>query len=167
MVNLVSVIESIKTKLRSIKNSDGSDVWNIIRVWNNQYDRINSGMAEDQSPGTNIYIEINNSNTNNLLLQMNGIDLNIKFHILHWEINNYGSYDEDLTVFRYRDLLHQNIMGWTPIQCSALNYLRERQHYDHMNLYHYTIEYKTHYVDVTAYKDPNMIDIEVTKNINY
>lgn len=152
MNNIATLLNNLIDKTKSIQLNN-LPAFNWVNVWNDSYNRIMEGKQyEHNFPAC--YIEVKFGKVFNLGGKLNGIDIEIKFHILHWELDAIGgSMDQNLNVFTYRDLVHRTFQSYTPVQCSAMRYKEEMPHYGHRDLYHHQLVYGTHYIDQTAYGD--------------
>tara|TARA_R110000782_G_scaffold88633_1_gene170923 strand:- start:416 stop:883 length:468 start_codon:yes stop_codon:yes gene_type:complete len=136
------LIDEVLAKLRAMTGIE------FATVWNNQFQYIEDGESWS-FPMPCAFVEIDSSDLTQLLGSIQGSDLNIKIHIGQNVLNGVNM-DENLTIFALRDLVVKEFNRWKPTTGSEFMKIAERQDYSHTNVYHYEIDFKTHYIDVTA-----------------
>lgn len=133
----------------SLINEAPKGVFSNVEIYNSQIDRVRMGKIAINYPS--LYIEIKNYNTINLGRKLNKMDLSIRFHIVMVELDaGDGSMDQNLTIFRLRDLINRTYVNFTPTNCSVISNEIEYQDYKHTNLYHYITYMKCHWVDYSG-----------------
>jgi hypothetical protein len=129
------------------------------RIWNNQLELQQN--AETYSfPNLACFIEIDTQRAN-LGLGVSGGDITIKFHIVHVEYDaTDGTMEQNLNVFTYRDEIINVFTFYEPVACSGLQIVSEQPDYNHNNVYHYIIEFNTHFIDDKANQLDSLIEKE-------
>lgn len=145
---LKETIQAILTHLATIDvvTADGITVPLYARVWNNQVDYIRSGQLQVfQTPA--VYVEFVMGEGGNIGQNYNGNEVVLRFHLVHNHYNTEGSFEQDLLIFDLRDLVCALLNRYKCIHLSPLQKLTEQQDFSHDNIYHYIIDYSTHFVD--------------------
>lgn len=148
---LKETILDVRSKLQSIECTDqeGTTTTFAVSVWNNQVEWILNGDQEFQKLPA-VYIETLIGDGGVVGQGMYGNDLIFRLHIVHEHLNTEGTFDEDLIVFALRDSIIRYLNRWKPLMCSPLQKINELPDYDHSNVYHYIIEFATHFSDTTG-----------------
>lgn len=142
----------MKEVFLSLINQAPQGVFSNVEIYNSQIDRVRLGKIAINYPS--LYIEIKNQNPINLGRRLNRMDLAIRFHIVMVELDaGNGSMDQNLSVFKLRDLVNTTYVNFTPTDCSTISNLVEYQDYKHTNLYHYIISMKCHWTDFSAFEE--------------
>ncbi len=166
--DITSVYNSILNQIDTIVDSNNNKIFQVRNVWNSQVKRMLDAKGLSWNlPG--VWVEILPGKTENLTLTFNGIDLNIIFHIVMQQLDaGYGSgnFDQNLSIFSYRNNIHRTFQDYMPTQCGNMLYMKEKQQYNHTNLYEYQIEYVCYYVDPTAYISPLTMSATYSWQIN-
>lgn len=171
---LTNAITDLKIKCAAIPGIE------YVAVFNNQVKEEQDGKTFD-FPKPAILIEIQNP-ADGVALLGSGVTINDnfiwRFSIVHEELNAVdqttgnpsGTMDENLTVITFRDAVKTALTGFSPTNCSALQYHGESQDYAHNNIYVYGISFKCSYVDTkgspydadsTVWKTGTLTDINL------
>lgn len=150
MAGISAPIIGILNKLSELQvyNGSGSYVQPYIRVWNNQLEYMRNGGME-MFPLPAIFVELQPFTLDNMGGQgMRGVDVTFTIHILHEFYNALdGTFAQDLDVFTLRDRITQKLSFFEAEASGPLQCISERPDYDHDNIYHYTMDFKCHFVD--------------------
>mgnify|MGYP001600438242 CR=1 FL=1 len=116
-------------------------------VWNNQLDRM-----EDQSglslPFPALYFEIVPQEYNSLSLGVSQSELEIRIHVCHDQTDaGDGTFDQNLDYFDYRDAVKTAFTMFKPFNCGNMIASGEEQDYEHTDIYHGILSFKTCFVD--------------------
>jgi hypothetical protein len=141
---MVNVINEVIAQLRAIPE------FKLVTIWNNQFDYMENGEIYS-FPMPCAFVEINADGFEQLGNNFQAIDINIKVHIGQ-DFYNGTNIDENLAIFVLRDLVVKKLSRFKPATSGELVKTNERQDFQHSNVYHYEIDFKTHYVDETAVK---------------
>lgn len=170
MAGIKLPIQSVLTKLKEIQD------FKTVRIWNNHVKYEHAGQSYD-FPKPALFLEVVNSPVYEQLGRyFQDADLGWKVHIVHEHYDAQdGNFEQDLEVFDLRDSVVGSLSGFMPIACGPLTKKGEGQDYEHDNIYHYTIDFVSNFIDSSgspdrpgsgAYiqKDPP-IDLEVDPQI--
>lgn len=118
-----------------------------VAVWNDQLNRMEN--AEGLSlPFPALYVEIIPQEYNALALGVTSSDLSIRLHVCHQQLDaGDGTFDQNLDVFDLRDKTKIKFQLFKPSNCGSMIQVGEEQDYEHGNVYHYILEFKTHFID--------------------
>jgi len=142
-----------------------------VVVWNNQLQYL-----EDQTieafPFPCAFVELVPQSFNQLGAGFQQTDLDIRIHIGHVEYDaNNGNMEENLSVFDIRNLVFKKLSLYKPTMCSELFKISEEQDYEHTDIYHYILTFRTGLIDSTANNlieptlvDPIDIEIDVVRD---
>ena len=120
-----------------------------VRVWNDQVSLMEKGEIYSY-PNLACFIEIVLAK-NGLGLGIVGGDINIRFHIVHTELDSGGgTMEQNLTVFQWRDELIDKLTYVENGGLSGFQLVGEQPDYSHSNVYHYVVEFIAHYIDTTG-----------------
>jgi hypothetical protein len=61
-----------------------------------------------------------------------------------------GDMEQNTTIFDLRDLVYAALAGYKPTMCGELFKISEEQDYQHSNIYHYIIDFRTGFIDKSA-----------------
>lgn len=117
-------------------------------VWNNQFEYIKDG-GSYSFPMPCSFVEVQSNNLEQLSMNYQGSDLDITIHIGQ-NILNSELLDENLTIFVLRDLVVKSLCNFKPTTASQMVKISEEQDFDHSNVYHYKITFRTHWIDDTS-----------------
>ncbi len=133
------------------------NIFKTIEIWNSQVERARTGKGQDfLTPA--VYIEFKVVGDECLSLGFEGIEMDIRFHIVDIEYDaGYSNYDQNLQIFSYRDLLNKTFVDYAPLFCSPFLQKKEIQSYKHNNMYHYVSIYKTYFVDKSGHKKVDIL----------
>lgn len=138
---MVNVINEVIAKLRTIPELK------LVTIWNNQFSYMDDGEIYS-FPMPCAFVEVNADNFEQLGNNFQASDINIKIHIGQ-DFYNGSNIDENLTIFVLRDLVVKKLSRFKPTTACDLVKTSEKQDFQHTNVYHYEIDFKTHYVDNT------------------
>jgi len=138
---MVNVINEVVAKLRTIPELK------LVTIWNNQFSYMDDGEIYS-FPMPCAFVEVNADNFEQLGNNFQASDINIKIHIGQ-DFYNGSNIDENLTIFVLRDLVVKKLSRFKPTTAGDLVKTSEKQDFQHTNVYHYEIDFKTHYVDNT------------------
>lgn len=146
---ILDAIQSFTTKVGTLQVIDKDRVTKgiTVRIYNNQIERM---MTEDKDwiPRPCILVEIVNNQDYQALGEGYRIsDITFRCHILQDFMNQDGSQDQNLLIFSLRDSLISLLNLWSPTGCGPLVAVSEIQEYDHVNVYHYVVDFKAAFVD--------------------
>jgi hypothetical protein len=120
-----------------------------VRVWNDQVSLMDRGEIYSY-PNLACFVEIVLAK-NGLGLGIVGGDINIRFHIVHTELDAQdGTMEQNLTVFQWRDELISSLTYLENSSLSGFQLVGEQPDYNHSNVYHYVVELIAHYIDTTG-----------------
>jgi hypothetical protein len=122
-----------------------------IRIWNNQIQAEAEGQYQAYAKPA-IFVEVLNDMVwEQLGGGFSGSDLAFRFHIVHEYYDAQdGSFEQDLVVFDLRDALIAKFMLYKPVGCGPMTKITEVQDYDHANVYHYLVDFATHFIDAAG-----------------
>ena len=138
---MVNVINEIVAQLRTIPELK------LVTIWNNQFQYMDNGEIYS-FPFPCAFVEISADGFEQLGNRYQATDINIKIHIGE-DFYNGSNIDENLTIFVIRDLIVKKLSLFKPTTSGALVKVSEKQDFQHSNVYHYEIDFKTHYIDIT------------------
>lgn len=141
---MVNVINEIVAELRAIPE------FKLVTIWNNQFNYMDDGEIYS-FPFPCAFLEVNDSSFEQLGNNYQATDLSIKIHIGQ-DFYNGSNIDENLTIFVLRDLVVKKLSRFKPTKAGDLVKTTEKQDFQHTNVYHYEIDFITHYIDETAVK---------------
>lgn len=136
-------------KLILLKLSEITEL-KFVHVYNSQFDYLENG-GEYSFPMPCAFVEIESDNFNQLLNNVQDIELVVKIHIGDDFYNAMdGTFEQNFNIFNIRDLVVKKMVGVKPVDGGTLVKTRETPDYNHSNVYHYVIEYRTRWVDLIA-----------------
>lgn len=155
---ILDAIGSIKTEIAGI-TWDWSAVPNVekpkptklfqkVLMWNNQVERLKNNTSYlVANPAC--YLEMRPERTEQLLDNVTLTDVCWRLHIVYMQLDagDDETLDETLYAYTIRDAVRQAMVGFQPTNCSTMFYTGEEQDYDHDNIYHYVVEFKTCFRD--------------------
>lgn len=139
---MVNIINEILAQLRAIPELK------LVTIWNNQFNYIDSGEIYS-FPMPCAFVEVSADGFEQLGGNYQATDLIIKIHIGN-DFYNGTNIDENLTIFVLRDLIVKKLSRFKATTSGDFVKISEKQDFEHSNVYHYEIDFKTHYVDNTA-----------------
>lgn len=122
-------------------------VFNFTQVWNNQLDHLKRSDDYNYSLPC-VLIEMRTDNFEQLGAGYQAVDMFIRFHIIQ-DFYNGDNMSENLSIFQLRKHIVEEFSLFKMDKCGSLVKVNEIQDYDHTNLYHYIVEYKTQWIDDT------------------
>ena len=138
MGNLVS---EILARLRAINSLL------FVTVWNEQFRYLEDGKGYSFAMPC-AFVEIQTDELQDIGGRYQGSDIKVIVHIGQNMLNG-DMLDENLTIFNLRDNVVKDFATFKPTTASMMVKTAENQDFDHTNIYHYKIEYKTHWIDDT------------------
>lgn len=144
---LKATIEAILSHISTIQvaTPDGVTVALHTRVWNNQVEYMKSGELQ-AVPMPACFVEWLFGQGGNMGQNYNGNDITLRIHVVHQHYNTEGSFEQDLVIFDLRDLVVALLNRWKCIHLSPLLKINEEQDFTHDNVYHYIIDFTSHFV---------------------
>lgn len=142
-----TLITELKTKLRSINivTQDSITTSLFAILWNNQIENLRQG-NELVLPNICAFIEVIVDNTDAVGGNSYNLDSNltINIHLLHTHYSTESNVDENLLVYDLRKLVIDKLYGFkSNSMVATLDKSGEQMDYDHDNMYHYILTYKT------------------------
>ncbi|MFB6456563.1 hypothetical protein ACE38W_14930 [Chitinophaga sp. Hz27] len=151
MAGIKAPIVDILNRLKEI------DSLQFIRIWNSQLEYLEDGGNYD-FPKPAAFLEvIPGAQFDALLMGFASADLVFRIHLVHeyYDAQN-GTFEQDLVVFDLRDSIVKSLTLFAPNTCGALTLFSEGQDFDHNNIYHYTVDFYSNFIDSTGSPlDPN------------
>jgi hypothetical protein len=157
MAAVLQPIQDVIAKLATLQvtNGDGKIVNMYTRVWNGQIKLEEEGKLYD-FPKPAAFLEvINEAQYNELGLGFQSCDIGFRVHLVHEYYNADGTFEQDLAIFALRDSVIALLNLYAPTACGPMVKKSETQDYEHTNIYHYMIDFITHFIDSKGSKyDP-------------
>lgn len=122
----------------------------FVSIWNNQFDYMKEGEIYS-FPMPCVFVEIQTDNLQDIGGQYQGSNLEVVLHIGQ-DFYNGANIDENFNIFALRDLVIKSISSFKPTTAGQIIKVAEIQDFEHSNVYHYKIQYLTHWIDNTAVK---------------
>jgi hypothetical protein len=141
------LINDIKAKLNSINivTQDGITTPLFTILWNNQIEYLKQGQTL-ALPNICAFIEIIVDSSNSIGGRSYNLenDLSINIHLLHTHYSTESMQDENLLVYDLRKLVIDKLYDFKANNMVAIfDKVGETMDFDHDNLYHYILSYKT------------------------
>jgi hypothetical protein len=136
------LIQQIIDRLKSLNE------FNLVTIWNNHFEYLKDGSIY-HIPMPCALVEVQTNDTQSIGGFIQGSDLNITIHIGQ-EFYNGTNIDENFSIFQLRDLVVNSISHFKSTKSSVFIKVSEEQDFEHSNVYHYKITYKTQWIDETA-----------------
>lgn len=155
---MVNVINEIVARLRTIPELK------LVTIWNNQFNYIENGEIYS-FPMPCAFVEVSADAFEDLGNNYQATDIVVKIHIGQ-DFYNGSNIDENLTIFVLRDLIVKKLSRFKPTTAGDLVKISERQDFQHSNVYHYEIDFKTHYIDNTNVSAETLTAPPTTLQIN-
>lgn len=151
-MGLKQIYIDIKEKLGTITDDAGNNVFQTIRVWNNQIARVKEGSYAAYARPAAFVEVINDVQYQQLGEGYQTADLGIRIHIDHeWYDAQDGNFEEDLAVIEIKDLVRAQLSYFMPSKCNEIISTGEEEDYDHDNEYHYVLNFLTNFIDSTVH----------------
>jgi len=146
------------------------------RIWNKQIEFEEKGKYID-FPKPAAFVEvINEAKYHELGIGFQSCDVGFRIHLIHEYYNDVNgvTFEQDLAIFELRDKVVALISHYQPTACGPMVRTGEEQEYSHTNIYHYIIDFITHFIDSKGsaydpatgkyvdYGPPITLDLEVT-----
>jgi hypothetical protein len=138
---MVNVVNEIVAQLRTITELK------LVTIWNNQFNYMEDGEMYS-FPFPCAFVEVSADAFEQLGSNYQATDLTIKIHIGQ-DFYNGANIDENLSIFVLRDLVNRKLARFKPSTAGDLVKTTEGQDFQHSNVYHYEIGFKSHYIDNT------------------
>lgn len=117
-------------------------------VWNNQFQYMEEGNTY-VFPMPCAFVEIISDNNQDVAGKYQGSDIQINIHIGH-EFYNGTQMEQNLSIFDFRDLIVKSFCNFKAGKTGVFIKTSEQQDFEHTNVYHYIVSFKTHFMDDTA-----------------
>jgi hypothetical protein len=151
---ILSAINSILAQARAIpydwtnvadaERSRPTFLFQKTAVWNNQVRKMLDGSGVFyESPSC--FLEMRPEKSMQMADNITVTDVCWKIHIVHGQLDagDDENMDQNLMVFQLRDLVKSEFVGFEPESCSTMFCEDEEQDYDHGNIYHYILSFKS------------------------
>lgn len=152
-MGLKATILDLMTELRTIQwtTPDGVTGNLFVGIWNNQLEYLLDGKLE-AIPFPACFVEtIANQDQHMAVGQgVTTFDPVFRIHLLHQFYNTEGSFEENTEVFDLRDSVVRKLNRFKPLMCGPFDKISEEPDYQHGNVYHYIISYRTKFTDFTG-----------------
>lgn len=136
------------------KTVDGAEksrpdkLYQLVRMWNNQiaWEKDGSGYTFEKPA---CFLELRPGETLQYLDNVTSTDYTFILHIVDMRLGEPDEVgmDQNLTVYEYRDKTKAKMVGFSPRNCSTMFQTDERQDYDHTDVYHYLLDFKSGMTD--------------------
>jgi len=155
---ITSAISTTLTAVRAIpytwSNVTGAEkvnptlLFQKVLIWNDQVRRMKEGKGYTFSTPA-CFLEYVPEATTQLLENVTMTEVCWRMHIVDTRLNELDEtgMDENLEVFKYRDLVKQYMVGFQPDNCSTMYFKDEQQDYEHTDVYHYIVDFRTCFTD--------------------
>lgn len=154
-MSLKTTITDIMTRLREIEEVA------FVHVFNNQF-RYMEEQQHASFPFPCVFVEtINPQSFNQLGGGYQQADIDFRIHIgMDQYDSGDGNMEQNLTIHDLRDLVFAKLALYKPTMCSELFKVNEEQDYEHTNVYHYIMDFRTCFIDKAASTliEPTLID---------
>lgn len=168
---LLNAINDVLTAIAAIPHDWGADsivhsrpnnLFQLVRMWNNQVAREQHAESEAKGGYTfekpACFLEMIPDQNNQFLDSTTNTDYVWRMHIVDEELDagNGLDMDQNLEVFTYRDAVRQALVGYQPRNCSTLFAIEEKQDFEHGSVYHLILDLKSCLTDTKgSYLDPD------------
>jgi hypothetical protein len=150
MAGILQAIESITARLATLNVANNDNVTGPlnVRVWNNQLKWIEEANIENQ-PLPAAFLEVPALKFNRLLNAVDEADAIWRVHLIHeyLDAGDETTYEQDLAIFALRDSVVALLSQFVPTGGGILVRVAEEMDYNHTNLYHYIIDFKSAFID--------------------
>lgn len=118
------------------------------RIWNNQFEKLELGTIE-AFPFPCAFVEVVLPNEYNALSSgISASDVTFRIHIGQTEYDAQdGRLSENKSIFDLRDEVVKLLTNFYPTACSGMMRVSEEQDYKHTNIYHYVVDFVSHFID--------------------
>ena len=152
------LVNQILAELRTI------NYFKFVAVWNNQFNYVDDGSSYS-IPFPNAFVELDLNNTEDVGVNYQASDIEIKIHIGQ-DFYNGSTLEENLTIFDLRDIVYRKLSSFKTTNTGIFRKISEQQDFEHTNVYHYVITFKAQWVDSTATPQTYYTTTAPTLNIN-
>lgn len=139
---MVDFINALVTKLKTVPGIKHA------QIYNTQFDYLENGGGYS-FPFPCAFVEVLHDDFRQLGSGYQGIDLDVIIH-LGVDFYNGSQMDDNLDIFALRAEVVKALNFYKHPQSGPMLKLSESQDLQHTNVYHYSIRYKTHFIDTTA-----------------
>jgi len=136
------IIQQIIDRLKLITE------FKFVTIWNNQFQYMADGSLYS-FPMPCALVEVQTNDTQAIGGYIQGSDIEVTIHIGQ-DFYNGSNMDENFNIFVLRDLVVNSISHFKSEKSSIFTKVSEEQDFEHTNVYHYKLTYKTQWIDETA-----------------
>lgn len=158
-MGLKTLYSDISTELKSIKNDDGSNLFNYIGIWNNHLAGLrgkNNNQIAITFPA--IFSEVIIRSIEQLGQKHQLWNFDLRFHIIDDFYNDInGQFEENTRIFNISDKLWEHMQTIKLPMASEIVCTEQEQEHDHDNLYHYIQGFTGNYTQL--YPEKNKIQV--------
>ena len=144
MASIIEPIQDIMAELTAI------EAVQYVRIWNNQVQKIDAHKVKmEMFPLPACFVEtIAPEQLASIGCGSYAGDVTFRIHVVMEELDaGGGNMGQNVNIFALKDAVVAKLFGFKPTGCSILQRKAESQNYDHDNIYHYQIDYITHFID--------------------
>jgi hypothetical protein len=157
MSRLKDAILSINDRLLTIpydwganKKSRQNYLFQEVQIYNDQINRIKDRSTYSFDVPACL-IELLHSEPRNLMGGVSETEQIWRLHIVMGEADSMdGNFDQNVTIFEYRDIVKTWIKSFTPAYCSKFMDFGEQRDYKHDLWYVYTLDFKSTFIDTAG-----------------
>lgn len=154
------------------EKSRPTKLFQLVAIWNDQVNREKNAASEEkggyifEKPAC--FLEMIAEENETFLASVSWNNYKWRMHIIGEQLDagDELGMDQNLTIFIGRDMVKQAFVGFAPPNCSAMFQCDEHQDFDHTQVYHYVLDFKSGFADTKGsyldedqteyiYKDPN------------
>jgi hypothetical protein len=136
------IIQEIIDRLKSLNE------FNFVTIWNNQFQYMQDGTIYS-FPMPCALVEVQTNDTQSIGGYVQGSDITVVIHIGQ-DYYNGSNIDENFNIFQLRDIVVKSISHFKSAKSGIFVKVSEDQDFEHSNVYHYKLTYKTQWIDETA-----------------
>lgn len=143
MAGIKQPIQDVLSQLKTVVTD-----LQTVRVFNNQIAMEREGKYPDYAKPAAFVEVMNDVEWGQLEGGVSAADIAFRVHLVHeFYDDQSGNFEQDLAIFDLRDKVIAALMLFEPTACGAMMKLQEQQDFDHDNLYVYTVDFITHFID--------------------
>ena len=166
MAGIKDVVNSIVAQLQTVAELQ------TVRVFNNDFKMMEAGKTELFAFPCAFVQILSVSNFIPVGAGCESADLTVRILIGHEYYNGYG-FNQDLDVFDLKDKVVRAMYNFQATACSPFQRVNEEQSFDHDNIYIYTVDFSTSFIDSKAsdydpangvYQDFTATDVQIIYN---
>ncbi len=120
----------------------------FVTIWNNQFQYMADGSLYS-FPMPCAFVEVQTNDTQSIGGYVQGSDIDVTIHIGQ-DFYNGSNIDENFNIFILRDLVVKSLSHFKSTKSSIFVKVSEEQDFEHSNIYHYKVTFKTQWIDETA-----------------